>query len=366
MRNQFPGKGISTSAAGPSGAGDDPATSSHSAPPLAATMAEANRARRGQAMAWLRSPSALPEMVVMAVVLPPIMRYMTAEIAMGSAVAASQKAAACIESLSSCESIRQYFADSQWPALVAAEGTLDKRCLDELSAIEDPSCFTAFLEEWRSVKMRCALFRAMSRQGACVKERLVCKHRRFPFRLFCLLAIPGLEQDILQSCASSRCDYTKSFIDAFGSELCGTPALLELALVVMSSRTSTLPVESSNASLRRRFVATSIQTTKPELHNLSAEFMLSGLRRRRHEAKYPPGHKHHWIISKFSEPTAPVAKKRGGGGAWSLREGPGQKRRSPELGGARCGVPRLAGAREAGVRRARGPRHNRAPSWCGA
>lgn len=282
----------------------------------AGTHAEANQAHRGVAARWLGAGIADMELVLMATVLQPMMRRMTLEIQMGSSVWMTRQQAALIRVLQDSMSIREFMKRSTWPLLAAAQGGLDQQCLEDIVQIQSPDRYLAWPAEWKSVRVRNMLFRTISRQAASVKELLVCKHRRFPHKLFLLVADPDMEHEILSSCASSRCSYTESFLAAFGNDLSSRDALLELTMVVMTARTSTISLESSNASVRRRLVALSIQTRMPRVEAVSAEFVLAKVRRRQHERKYPAGHKLHWFRVKKHAQVKPPKRRRGGGGAW--------------------------------------------------
>ena len=148
-----------------------------------------------------------------------------------------------------------------------------------------------------------------------MKELLVVKHRSCRYMLFRLLVDPMVEAELLATCASSRDMYTRSCMETYASDLSSQEALLELAMVVMNAKTSTVHLKCSNATLRRRFVLASTKVVTPELHSISAEFMLGKLRRRTYEAKVPPGHRSHREKTTAQNMETP-RKRRGGGGAW--------------------------------------------------
>ena len=293
----------------PDAAGGEP-----TAPPSEYS-AEAQRHNRGVAVGWVSSPFVLRDLATMAHVLQPMHRYMCKEIEMSSALWTTAQASACIERLQDEGDVRTFFEGSSWPVLIAASGDLDSSCLGQIADAHDPARYDPWPHGWKAMDTRNTLFRMFSRQGAAVKEFLVTKHRSCLYTLFRLLVDPSADMQLRATCEPIRDEYTASFMEAYNDNLTSADALLELAMVVMSARTSTVHLESSNATLRRRLVLASTQVTKPELHTLSAEFLLGKLRRRQFEAKFPAGHRRHW--DKSHHPKKETPKKRGGGGgAW--------------------------------------------------
>ena len=99
---------------------------------------------------------------------------------------------------------------------------------------------------------------------------------------------------------------------------CGD-CLSELASIAMMARTSTVRLESLNASIRRRLIATSTQVATPHLGSLSAELALSKMRTRLLENELPPGHRMHnarQACATHYATTRRHHRRRGGGGAW--------------------------------------------------
>ena len=126
-----------------------------------------------------------------------------------------------------------------------------------------------------------------------------------------------MEHTLLRLCESSLDPYTSSFLEHHKGQLSEPPALLELAAIVLHGNTSTVTLESLNASLRRRLVSASVQVSTPDFHSISAEFMLGKMRRRSYGLLFPPGHRHFRARSARKQRLSKAPKKRkGGGGAF--------------------------------------------------
>ena len=259
---------------------------------LPANSAEAKRAFRGKASEWINERDCDRDLMVLSVALDPIAGHMDRQIRCSSAEWATQQDASRMDLGSA--GIRDLFSRSSWPLLQAASLETDQTFFADLAAAQAVEKFASWPPLWRTVETQALLFRLLSRQGAAVKELLVCKHRSFPYRLFNILRDPDAAEDVLRSCPPSRDAYTASFLEAHRDDLSSPSALAELAAVVVNASTCTLSLESSNASVRRIFFVSSQQVSMPVMESVSAEFVLGKLRRRSWERMHPAGHRQHW------------------------------------------------------------------------
>ena len=193
----------------------------------------------------------------------------------------------------------------------------------------DPAtCVTfpqAFPEDWRTMDVQHSLFRAFSRQGAAAHELVVTERRQFPFKLFRLLVEPGLQTELVESCAPSRDDFTAGFLEHFAGRLLCEEAMMELTVLALAITTTTARLESINATIRRRVTILGTQTHPPSLDTVSAEFILGKFRRKLTFSRCPPGHKSHGKLNRQAKVGKPAGqappdgtkrRRGGGGGAW--------------------------------------------------
>jgi len=133
------------------------------------------------------------------------------------------------------------------------------------------------------------LFKALSREAAAVYELLYEKHGACPYISFLLVdGDPDTERTLRSICESGRDEFTASFLATY-DDVRSEAAQLELAMVLVHARTSTVSLESSNATLRRRLHGMSLQVCMPELSAVSAEFTLGKVRSRHHAVEHPQG-----------------------------------------------------------------------------
>ena len=279
---------------------------------------DAKRHHRGAALQWARGPHRDRDLVVTRTVLEPMHQYMVQEIAASAALSLTKATHRRLEAMLAVGDLRGFLDSARWPLLEAALGSKDLTCLSKLSDLDDPACYSAWPEEWWTVETRTLLFRCLSRQAAAVHELLVKKHQACPYSVFLLVADPvSAEARLEGTCMSARDEYTAGFLETYKDDLGSQPALLELAMILLQARTSTVSLESSNASLRRRLHGASLQVHMPDLHSISAEFALGKLRRRQIENKFPPGHREHRGNRKTKRSEGQQKRKRrssGGGG----------------------------------------------------
>ena len=285
--------------------------------------AEAKRHYRGAANQWIQTTNTARDMMTMSVALDPIASCMHSQLQSSSSEWTTEQHYDRATFEEQPEDIKQLFARTSWPLLLASNLVIDREFLNKLREAHDVARFDSWPAHWRTMETQSLLFRLLSRQGAGVKENLVVKHRDFPYLLFRLLGDDSSAKEEIESrCDSSKDAYTESFFAYFGDDIESPAALSELAMIVTSASTNTASLESSNASLRRRMNATGVQVNLQHLEHTSAEFYLGKLRRRGWEAKFPAGHEMHWkaataYAKKDQKPKGDSdGPSRGGGGPW--------------------------------------------------
>ena len=127
-----------------------------------------------------------------------------------------------------------------------------------------------------------------------------------------------LGQGILDRCKPSRSPYAHSYIERYKDNLYNPDGLLELCLIIMLARVSTVLLECRNAHVNRWCRVMALQATDPLLRNLCCNHMLSKVNNRRTLERsmlkrlgYAPPRA---LTSRLKE--RKQRKTRGGGGAW--------------------------------------------------
>ena len=316
MSSSFPGKvgAVVGDAAAAAGQADDAAGQDQA--PQDPKSAEARKHNRGAALGFVRDPFHSRDLVILATVLKPMAAYMRSEIDASSATRGVQEAFARMDRLEHAADIREFVASSRWALLEAANCIKDHEFIAFLSSLQDASRYESWPAHWKTAQSRSFVFKCFSRQGACVHELLHSKHRGCPYKIFQIVSDPTAGQRFLdEACESGRDQYTKSFLSHYAGKLDSTEALVELVAVLMHSKTSTVTLESSNATVRRRLVGTTVQAPAAKIEALSAEFVLGKYRRRQHEILHPAGHHRHMLKPQQVVQDSASAKRRGGGGS---------------------------------------------------
>jgi len=284
--------------------------------------ASENRAHRKGAAEWLQQDRST-DMLVMRLVLSPMKMVLDKMLQLSGGVAKTLQVSSLLQFGPGPDAERTgRLQVEQWPILMAAEGVLEKRALEDIAALHRPDLYLPTQESDTTVVTNHLLFRLLSREAATIHQRLLIRHRQFPFRLFRLVSDPGCEGDIAGACQSSQDSYSKGFLEEFRGKLLSPEAQMELRMMVVFGMPNTVKTESSNATIRRRVVATSVQSHIPRLSVVSAEHVLGKLRCREHDFNHPKGSKGHSrrlrkATSKFSGGAKARKKvRRGGGGAW--------------------------------------------------
>ena len=168
--------------------------------------------------------------------------------------------------------------DRRWQYLEAASGRVDNACMHSIDKLHHPDCFAAIPDSWKTVNFRNRLFRMLSREAAMVHFLLASLHKCFPWILFLLPLDHTVVQKTVTACESSLDDWSLDFLMFFAGRLTCREALLEIAIIIILGKTSTVRIEALNALIRRIIVSKSNAVKKPNLLSISAEFALSRLR----------------------------------------------------------------------------------------
>ena len=284
---------------------------------------EENRKWRRTSWQWIRSGHFAAIIFAMAFVAPPMDHYLNKEFEMASGSHETRQHYHHInlDEGGAASLMGQYM----WPLRVAFEGKLDQTVMDSIASLHDPRKLSAIPDGWKTVRYRHLMFRLLSREAAVIYELLVLLHRQFPFRLLKLTTDPSDAAGVANSCRSSRDAFSDHFIEKYMDNLTAFEPLLILAILIILGRTSTSRIEALNAKLRKILMAKSNATKRPNITNISAEFMLAKLRSRERGLW-----QRIWKVWRepFAASTAasrPVnsrrvrknrRKKPGGGGAW--------------------------------------------------
>lgn len=306
-------------AAGAVGAGAGPADGQD--------WASVNRAHRGAAMEWLRGDSRTV-LLLMRMVLSPMMKVLNRGLELAGSACHTAQMHSFLSAVRSDDQAGLAWDRRHWPLLAAADCSIETTCLQEVASLHASELYQSVLPEDTKVETNHLLFRLLSREAGSVYQRLLLRHRCFPFKLFNLLTDPEKAESIAASCEPSLDAYSKDFLQTFKGQLDSQAAKMELAMAVLFGRTNTVRIESSNASIRRRVVAASVQAHVSELVLISGEQVLGKLRRRDHEFLFPRGSRRHWRRVQIIKPHTKVGggvasdstgrgrRRRGGGGTW--------------------------------------------------
>lgn len=250
-----------------------------------------NRANRAGAATWFSThPDAMR--IALRIVLEPMMKYLRSELELSSGSWQTLQASKVVH-LPTNESVREAMSIRDWPVLVAAKGSLDRKFLQDLEVAHDLNTWNAMLDRVKVVDFRHQMFKLLSRQGASCHELVISRRSQFPFRLFCLLLQSDSECKVSESCESSRDGYSASFLSHHAGKLDDRQTLMELVVCVIVLRTSIVRIESLNATIRRHLTAAAVQCKTPSLAFVSAEFFLGKIRRRLRALRQPPGSHQH-------------------------------------------------------------------------
>jgi len=211
-----------------------------------------------------------------------------------------------------------------WPLLVAAAGTLQNACMQGIAELNNTDRYRWIPKPSITLELRNWICRSISRQGAAVHQLVCCVRKAFPWMLFLLVTQPAVTAaQISATCPQLFDAYTKSYVDKYSQNLTASDGLIELALVIMTARTSTVLLECRNAHVSRWVRTMSLGAKDPLLRMVSNNFLLSKLSRRKTFEKSvyckakgvkPPAEK--GSKRRVRKDNVAKGKRRGGGGAW--------------------------------------------------
>ena len=284
--------------------------------------AKENEKNRTNATAFIKEGFLAVIVVLFRYVLSPMMKYLHTELKMSSTYWEQAQRRQSMETMSAAGLL----GGRKWPILRAATGEVDNECMKAIEDLHQTPWSEAAPKSWLTVKWRNILFRLLSREAAMIYMLLVMRHETFPFLLFLLLVDPAYADIIKGMCESSYDEFTAGFIAHYKDHggIDGPRALLELAVIAIIVKTSTVRIEVLNGKLRKILRTRSNQTARPDLGVVSAEFLLSRVRAR--ETRW----KRNWKVTKkrkvggkglvrkrsTRKAIQPPKRKRGGGGAW--------------------------------------------------
>lgn len=170
--------------------------------------------------------------------------------------------------------------DREYRLAIAAQGTDENRFFEQVGVL-----FTEALL-WKHVPVQCftfevrsLTFRLISRSGCLVESLLAGPHRRFPTRLFQLLARPELATE-MSSAPKCLFDPWTAEMHRLHPSFSGPVFLERLAMVADLLPKDISHLESRHATLRRALWLASVQTHKMAFADLSAQWCLLQFRRR--------------------------------------------------------------------------------------
>ena len=178
-------------------------------------------------------------------------------------------------------SVRAVLGNGRHGLLEAARMVLDDNALAAWRALHAPRNFDGFPAAAFTLEFRHDVFRTLSRSSAYTYKYCKRRHMMPDYQVYRLLD-RSITVDALLAigCSAMRGSYLRGFIADFGKPyLTSFPALIELAVVVLTGKTSTIKIENLNAFLRRS-LALRFHARRMSLLQLSVMFLLAGMRNR--------------------------------------------------------------------------------------
>jgi hypothetical protein len=252
------------------------------------SLAEVNKNNRGSALTFVRWQPGL-WMLTFRRNLDPFLEYRGIVIKTSSEHHDTREDAKGVRLVSEGSGgVASLLAGRTWQLLEAAKGTWDANFKAGLKPLERVGRFIAYPASALTLKFRHAVFRNLSRQGATHHEFIETVHADVNFQMYRLVEEPELKEVILASCESSRGDHLASLIRTYPN-ITSFDAQLELAIVVMNSALTTVPLENGNARICRQLKNRSNQSKKPDLATICADELLTLVRRREFRLRHPAG-----------------------------------------------------------------------------
>ena len=177
-----------------------------------------------------------------------------------------------------------------YPALVAARGDLEGKCIAQLTELlAESNDWNVLHPDERTVENNEFIFRSLMRARALVFQLLAHVHEGFPWALFRLLDDESIADTLLGKARTSPClldSFTKAFMEWFpGDMLKSADARLMLLVIVSSMKIDIAHVEVGHGRVRRRVVAASNNTHTQMLEAAGAAWVFGENRRREAEAR---------------------------------------------------------------------------------
>ena len=323
-RGQQPNLGSPAAVPGDVADIDHPATGTsgepHPARPgeerLPEVMAAENERRKRQALTWLSSRP-LGRIMAMRLCMKPLTELMISYMQRSSQVWEKQQRGKACAPAAEGEAPAYRSGLMDYVRLVSEQQFfrgLTQMLDDTTWQCLPPSCWTHSFQTF--------VFKMSSRMGACIEELLVEPTRRFPLRLFQLLANP---QDVGQELLSlPKCvldDFSQKHLQHFeGARLVSEDSLACLHAIQRVASTETVGIEWGHGRVHRLTTKSSVQSQPPSLEYVSAQWLCQKVVQRASQT---------WAGLEASGATPrpavpgqadgqeqPARKTRGGGGAW--------------------------------------------------
>lgn len=235
----------------------------------------------------------------------------------------------------------------QYRGLLLAKGNIDVPAIESCTRLlTDGACWKMLPPDCKTQQFRTHIFQMLS-CFLCLLSEFAEARSKYPFKLFRLLRVPELEEEI----KTDKCLYdpwTSNFVEHHAAGgLTSTTALADLRATLLSAPFDTVAIEVSHSRFRRQSVAASCQTHLQALEDASAAELMKSVRHRHRQAgKTTP------TDSAVDGPRGDGSKADGGDQQAALPtldgEGRGQKRRAGVGGPWRAFLPermKSAGAR---------------------
>ena len=170
----------------------------------------------------------------------------------------------------------------KWPLLLAAGLTFTSDFMLSIASLCAADRYSWVPPADTTLDLECYVVRLLSRLGASVYQLLILEREKMPFALFLLLLQGDDAAEMIKArwekCQDLFDSYSASYVRTFGVEtLCAADGLLELSIVVMLARTSTVILECRNAHISRwlRLMSSEFWQCRPSWPNGSANASLA-------------------------------------------------------------------------------------------
>ena len=156
--------------------------------------------------------------------------------------------------------LNSLFSSRKWPVLERARGALDAAHFDRRKAAFDVRMWQHFPRWAKTLRFRHLGFKMLHRCGAMFYQNIVTLHRMPPFLTLMLLREPAETTAQLRGrCEKMLDDYATSFMKFYDEDLTAMDALIELLVIDVFSKATTVHLENTIAYGRRLWHS----TTKP-------------------------------------------------------------------------------------------------------